>query len=130
MRRDSFQQFAIVAADSAQLLTEQLNAKMYELRRKSPVVQFDGLTARISWVETADFAEDITDEYKAVGIRLTCQDCPVFTPILKADGTVDKRIKYGDCPYATYGRTDKTSQACEKLYEMINNKEVRLCLAE
>ena len=130
MKRESYQQFAIVAADSAQLLTDMLNAKMYELRGKNPAVQFDGLTARISWIETEDFAEDITDEYRAVGINLHCADCPVFSPILKADGTEDKRIKYGDCPYASYGRTYKTTTACDQLYKMINSGEVRLCLAE
>lgn len=49
MRRESFQQFAIVAADSAQQLTEQLNAKLFELRNRRPQVTFDGLIARISY---------------------------------------------------------------------------------
>ena len=41
MRFESFQQFAIVAADSAQQLSEQLNEKLYELRTKRPQVTFE-----------------------------------------------------------------------------------------
>lgn len=47
MRSRSYQQYAIVAADSAQTLTEQLNAKLIELRDKNPTVTFEGLIARI-----------------------------------------------------------------------------------
>ena len=48
----SSQQFAIVAADSAQQLTDQLNEKLRELRDKSPTVTFDGMIARIQYTES------------------------------------------------------------------------------
>ena len=128
MKRESYQQFAIVAADSAQSLTEQLNAKLMELKAKHPTVTFEGLIARIQYTETVSEAEDIEDEYELQGVRLTCQDCPFYEPILKADGTVDGRIKYGNCPYREAGRAYRDSRACSTLFKKLNNGEVRLCL--
>lgn len=128
MKSESYQQFAIVAADSAQLLTEQLNAKLYDLRKKKPAVTFEGLIARISWFETETEAESIAEEYAIKGVSLVCGDCPFFEPTIKADGTEDKRTKTGACQYAEFGYTYKTTPACDRLFEMINSKEVRLCL--
>ena len=132
MRRESFQQFAIVAADSAQSLTEQLNAKLRELSSKRPQVTFEGLIARISYTEDATFFEELSDEYEEVGIKLSWQDCPMFEPVRKMDGTIDKRAKWGGCEYSPlgYGQTTKQSKACSRLFEMINSGEVKLCLAE
>lgn len=130
MRRESYQQFAIVAADSAQELTDRLNAELYRLRDKRPTVSFEGMIARISYTETADVKETISDEFEAKGIKLTCQDCPIFKPILKSDGTADARVKWGDCPFCEFGRTTRDSAACESLFKMINSGEVRLCLAD
>ena len=128
MRRESYQQFAIVAADSAQSLTEQLNAKLMELKSKHPTVTFEGLIARIQYTETVSEAEDIEDEYELRGVRLTCQDCPFYEPILKANGELDGRVKYGNCPYTEYGRAYRDSRACSTLFQKLNNGEVRLCL--
>lgn len=130
MRRESYQQFAIVAADSAQELTDRLNAEMFRLKNKRPTVTFEGLIARISYTEYSEIIESLSDVYKGEGINLKCQDCPVFAPILKSDGTADARIKWGDCPYCEFGRTSRDSAACDKLFKMINSGEVRLCLAE
>lgn len=132
MRRECFQQYAIVAADSAQSLTEQLNSKLRELQDKHPQVTFEGLIARISYTENVYLMEELADEYEAVGIKLSCQDCPMFQPVRKMDGTIDKRAKWGGCEYSPlgYGQTTKQSKACNRLYEMINSGEVKLCLAE
>lgn len=130
MRRESYQQYAIVAADSAQELTEQLNTKLKELKGCNPKVTFEGLIARISYVESVDVYEDLSDEYEGVGVKLTCQDCPMFEPLTKMDGTIDLRAKKGCCPFAQFGRTFRESRACSKLFEMLNSGEVRLCLAE
>ena len=130
MKCGSYQQFAIVAADSAQTLTDQLNAKMIELKDKSPTVTFEGMIARISYTETYNIPESAADEYELEGVQLTCEDCPYFTPILKADGSEDKRIKWGDCPFCEYGRTSRKSRPCKLLYQRINSGEVRLCLAD
>lgn len=130
MRTESYQQFAIVAADTAQQLTEQLNQKLYELRFKRPVVTFEGLIARISYDESVDILEDTRDEYELEGVRLTCQDCPFFRPLLKMDGTPNRAAKRGDCQFADYGSTRRDARVCNKLFELLNRGEVRLCLAE
>lgn len=128
MKRESYQQFAIVTADSAQSLTEQLNAKLRELSSKHPTVTFEGLIARIQYTENVNEAETIEDEYELQGVRLTCQDCPYYEPILKANGEIDGRIKYGNCPYTEFGRAYRDSGACSTLFQKLNNGEVRLCL--
>ena len=80
MKRESFQQFAIVAADSAQTLTELLNVKLRELRGKNPTVTFEGMIARIQYTESEQVPESLAEEYEAQGVKLTCQDCPYFCP--------------------------------------------------
>lgn len=130
MKVKSYQQFAIVIGDSAQHLADQLNAKLIELADRDPVVSFEGMIARISYRETTRLPESLDEEYAAAGVRLTCQDCPFFSPITKTDGTEDKRVKYGDCPFAEYGRTFRDSSACTQLFTKLNSGEVKLCLAE
>lgn len=125
----SYQQFAIVAADSAQVLTDALNAKLYDLKDKNPTVTFEGLIARIQYTESEYVPESLAEEYAAQGVRLTCKDCPLFVPALKADGTVDLRAKRGGCPYAEYKRTSKDSPACDEIFKMLNDGRVKLCLS-
>lgn len=129
MRREQFQQFAIVQGHSAQDLTEQLNTALYELRNKNATVTFEGLIARIEYTETRQAAENLADEYESKGVRLTCQDCPFFSPIRKADGTVDRRIRWGDCPNSEFGRTIRDGAACDHLFRLLNSGEIRLTLA-
>ena len=124
----SYQQYAIVAADSAQTLTELLNAKLLELKDKNPTVTFEGMIARIQYTESEQIPESISEEYEAQGVRLTCQDCPYFCPTIKADGTIDQRSKWGSCPLSEYGRTRKGSSVCDTLFQKLNNGEVRLCV--
>ena len=130
MINESYPQYAIVDGDNGQMLTDKLNAKLYELRAKNPSVHFDGLIAQISYTETTERPEDLTEEYALKGVRLTCQDCPHFTPILNADGSEDRRTKIGDCKFAHYGRTYRDTPACEYLFNGINTGEVKLCLAD
>lgn len=127
MRRTSYQQFAIVQGDSAQQLTERLNLKLYELRDKEPTVTFEGLIARISYMQE-DFEEEQKQEKH--GLNLMCRDCPMFEPTLKRDGTEDKRTEIGTCRFATDGYTTKRSTACDRLYQMMNEREVKICFRE
>lgn len=128
MKCRSYQQYAIVAADSAQTLTELLNVKLRELRGKNPTVTFEGMIARIQYTESEQVPESLAEEYEAQGVKLTCQDCPYFCPTIKADGTVDQRSKWGGCHLSEYGRTAKDSAVCDTLFQMLNNGEVRICL--
>lgn len=127
MSSRSYQKFAIVQGDSAQSLTDQLNEQLYRLRDKHPVVTFEGMIARICYDETDYDPEPEDEETK---IEIFCQDCPYFQPLLKADGTIDKRSRLGDCPYTKYKRTYRNSKPCEKLINDINSGEVKLCLAD
>ena len=130
MRHESYQQFAIVQGDTAQSLTDQLNAKLIELRDKRPTVTFEGLIARIEYFEDFRKCEDLIDEYEEKGVRLHCGDCPFFEPMRNKNGTINRAAKKGDCPFATYGFTSRDALACERLFKMLNDGEVRLCLAE
>lgn len=130
MRTWSYQQFAIVAADSAQSLTDQLNNKLKELKHKNPTVTFEGMIARISYSEQENLPECLQEEYEMQGAGFLCKDCPMFKPIRKADGTIDERMKIGECPVSKYGKTRADGRACEDLFEMIANGRVKLCLAE
>lgn len=130
MRRKSYLQFAIVQEDTAELLTEKLNQKLYELRDNNPSVTFEGLTARIRYQ-----LEEVQQEPGRGGaakdkLNLKCGDCPMFEPVRKRDGTADRRTTFGFCPYAKEGQTVRPAAACDKLYEMVNDREVRLCFKE
>lgn len=130
MKCESYQQFVIVEADTAALLTDQLNATIKRLRGKRPVADIkSGRLAIVSYTEDSFAPEDIGEALEIEGLKITCQDCPLFTPICKADGTEDRRIKYGNCPECDFGRTFRNSPPCEKLFRMINSGEVKLCLS-
>lgn len=126
----SYQQFAIVAADSAQQLTDQLNDKLRELRDKRPTVTFEGMIARIQYTESERVPETLEDEYELQGVQLTCEDCPYFCPTIKADGTRDLRAKWGGCPFAEYKKTMRGSRACDELFQRLNDGRVKLCVEE
>lgn len=125
----SYQQYAIVTSDSASALTDQLNAKMRELRDKRPTVTFEGMIARIQYTETEREPETLAEEYEARGVNLTCEDCPYFCPVTKADGSLDMRAKWGGCHLSENGHTDKRSMACDKLFEALERGEVKLCVS-
>lgn len=126
----SYQQYCIVQGDTAQALTDQLNAKLIELNSKNPTVTFEGLIARIQYTESEYVPESLAEEYQIQGVRLRCEDCPMFVPLLKADGSEDHRTKKGGCPYAELKYTWRDAHACEVLFQMINDGRVELCLKD
>ena len=127
MKAQSYQQFAIVREDSAPAFEEKLNARIRELSDKSPKVNFDGLTAYISYTETVRIPESQADEYALKGVCFRCENCPEFIPIVKADGTEDKRLSYGECQHAEFGRTYKNNAACDVLFKLIRDGRIGLC---
>ena len=129
MKVKSYKQLAIVAGDSAQTLTEELNLKLRELADKDPTVTFEGLIARISYTVTEEEPENLVEEYEAEGVNLTCQDCPFFEPARNKNGSVDRRAKWGGCRFAEYEMASRDARVCEKLFQLINRGEVRLCLS-
>ena len=133
MKQDRYQQFITVKAEAPEPFTEDLNRAIYELREKSPVVHFsetDPLCAYISYTEHVQTPESIGEEYELQGIKFRCEMCPMFTPIMKRDGTPDGRLRYGDCPRSEFGRTYKDSQACDELYQMLRDGIVKLTIEE
>ena len=133
MKRSSYEQFAIVSADSASLFTERLNAEVYRLRNNDPVVKFSEsipLYAQIKYIVTTETPETVSEEAEVNGVTFVCLQCPYFKPALKANGEVDKRVKWGDCEHTELGRTLKLAPACDKLYKLIKEGEVKLCFME
>ena len=135
MKRSTYEQFAIVQADSASFFTDQLNEEVYRLRYKHPVVKFSEsipLYAQIKYIEDVNIPENVLDEYELLGVGFTCGQCPYFKPIKKANGTDDERRKVGDCFYEgnEFGRSFKTQPACVHLYELIKEGGVKLCFTE
>lgn len=127
-----FSQYSTVKANSDALFTAKLNEEIYKLKDKSPNVKFseaDPLCAYIEYVESEQKAETIEEVEALEGIRFICEQCPHFKPITKADGTIDNRVKYGDCDYDgnEFGRAIKTSPACPRLYELLQEGGVKIC---
>ena len=133
MRRSSYEQFAIVASDSAQSFSQKLNDEIFRLRDNDPVVFFSDSNpfyARIKYVVNTSTPETIAEASAVEGVSFVCAQCPFFKPALREDGEVDKRVKWGDCEHAELGRTNKTTPACEKLYELIKEGDVKLCFLD
>lgn len=57
--------------------------------------------------------ESLEDAARLQGIRGSCEDCPYFSRV------DDKRVKWGDCPFASYGRTKSDQPACETYYKWL-----------
>ena len=127
MKAQSIQQFAIVQSDSAPAFEEELNARLMELSTKNPKVSFAGLTAYISYFETVKIPESVADEYVLKGSCFHCEACTEFQAMLKADGTEDTRLKYGECQYAEMRRTRRDAPACDMLYKLIRDGRIGLC---
>lgn len=131
MKSSRYEQFAIVREDSASLFTDRLNETLYRLKDNNPIVKFsesDPLCAYIKYSISETTPETISEASEMEGVSFVCAQCPYFKPILKADETVDERRKYGDCEHAEMGRTLKNARACDRLYELIKEGSVRLCL--
>lgn len=133
MKRSSYEQFAIVHADSASLFNQQLNEEIRRLKDNKPVVHFSEsipFYAQIKYIIEEEAPETVAEASAVEGVRFVCAQCPYFKAPLKDDGTEDKRCKYGDCEHTELGRTFKSSPACEKLYELITEGGIRICFTD
>lgn len=133
MKRSTYEQFAIVASDSASLFNTQLNEEIYRLKDNNPVVHFSEsipFYAQIKYTVDSTTPENVREEYELQGVRFVCAQCPCFKAALKDDGTEDKRCKWGECEHSELGRVAKTESACDRLYELISEGGVRLCFTE
>ena len=133
MRSSCYEQFAIVAADSALSFNQQLNEEIYRLRHYNPDVKiFESIPfyAQIKYRVDEDVPETIAEASAVEGVSFVCGMCPYFKAPRKDDGTADKRCKYGDCEHTELGRTLKMAPACEKLYELIKEGNVKICFMD
>ena len=133
MKRSTYEQFAIVSADSATLFTEQLNAEILRLRDNNPVVKFSEsipFYAQIKYTVNTEAPETIAEASEVEGVSFVCLQCPYFKPAKRADGEIDRRVKWGECEHTELGRTLKTAPACEKLYELIKEGDVQICFMD
>lgn len=133
MKRSSYEQFAIVHADSAPLFNQQLNEEIRRLKDNRPVVHFSEsipFYAQIKYIVNEETPETVSEASEMEGVRFVCAQCPYFKAPLKDDGTEDKRCKYGDCEYAELGRTFKKTAACDRLYDLIKEGGVKICFTE
>lgn len=133
MKNSVFEQFATVHEDSASLFDAKLNEKVRELHAFNPKVKFSEqipFYAHISYTVTERIPETTAEASELSGVHFVCAQCPYFSPELKEDGEPDKRCKWGNCPHAEFKRTYKTSPACDKLYDLIKEGDVKLCFMD
>ena len=129
MKNSYYEQYATVREDTAALFTAKLNEEIYRLRHYRPTVvisESDPLCAYVKYNISESMPETVAEASEIEGVKFRCEQCPYFTPMLKHDETIDKRCKYGDCPHAEMGRTLKESPACELLYNLISDFNVKL----
>ena len=110
-----------------ELNEQELNLTMLELSDAKTEVTFQDGYARIEYTKSF---EEIAPPVTETGIKFTCEECPLFKPVLNRSGNPDGRVKYGNCDYSEFGRTWKTSPACQNLYTLIKNGTVSLALNE
>lgn len=130
MKRSRYEQFAIVTGDTAQSFSQKLNEEIYRLRDKDPVVEFSDSNpfyARIKYAVNFEAPETIAEASEMDGVSFVCLQCPYFHPVTTEEGEIDKRFKWGECEHAEFGRTYKTTAACDKLYDLIKEGDVKLC---
>ena len=133
MKRSSYEQFAIVHADSALSFSQKLNEEMIRLKDHDPSVAFSETNpfyARIKYVVNTETPETIAEASEMEGVSFVCLQCPYFKPVTTEDGEIDRRYKWGDCEHAELGRTYKTTAACNRLYELIKEGDVKLCFTD
>ena len=133
MNNSIYEQQVTILEDSAQVFDQRLNEEIYKLRHHHPKVvrsENNPLYAYIKYSISEAVPETLSEAYEVNGIKFKCEQCPYFKPILKEDETIDKRCKYGDCEHAPMGRTAKESPACDLLYELIKDFNVKLVFDE
>lgn len=126
---NTFTQYSIITDHDPQAFQDKLNAELRKLKDKEPEVNItSGGTMRIAEIRYTEEAIIQEPDPAEKGVRFTCEECPMFKPAPKRDGTPDLRSKYGDCPHSEMQRTWRTAPACGVLYTMIKNGKIRLTM--
>lgn len=133
MNHSIYEQQVTILEDSAAVFDQRLNEEIYRLRHYRPKIvrsETNPLYAYIKYSMDEVKAETLSEASEIEGVKFRCEQCPYFKPTLKADETIDKRCRYGDCEHAEMGRTFKDSAACEILYTLIQDFNVKLVFNE
>lgn len=126
---NKYTQYSIITDTEPQAFQDKLNAELRRLKDKQPEVNITGNgVARIAEIRYTEEEIIRQPEPSETGVRFTCEECPIFKPTTKRDGTADLRSKYGECPHAEMQRTWKTAPACDVLYTMLKNGKIRLAM--
>ena len=126
---NKYTQYSIITDTEPQAFQDKLNAELRRLKDKQPEVNITGNgVARIAEIRYTEEEIIRQPEPSETGVRFTCEECPIFKPATKRDGTADLRSKYGECPHAEMQRTWKTAPACDVLYTMLKNGKIRLAM--
>lgn len=133
MNNSIYEQQVTIIEDSAAVFDHRLNEEIYRLRNYNPRVvrsESNPLYAYVKYSISESVPETLSEACEVEGVKFKCEQCPYFKPMLKEDETIDKRCKYGDCEFAEMGRTPKNAPACDLLYELIKDFNVKLVFNE
>ena len=122
MRQEVFNRMLAIRADDPKDFERQFNEAIDSIEDPSPVITQDlsaGFSATILYKQTKQIFDCIGDEFRAAGIRHTCQECPYHD--LETRGNV----KWVTCDYAELGETHLDHECCEFFYKMLKIGEAR-----
>lgn len=115
MRREHYEQVAIVKGESLEDFEAKVNARLRDLGEKTVDKDLDltNLVAVLLYEETEDFEESVRDEFYAEGKVFLCKQCPHI------EIPTDKRRKWVPCKYNECGTTTLGSECCELFYKQL-----------
>ena len=118
MKRFKRSRLAVIEATNGQQFENLINDKMDELTPNHPELKIEHgrfYRAYITYTIETEIPETIAERFTLCGLHFTCKDCPQYEPTKNADGTTDRRTKYGYCNYRD-NRTYKDMAACERFH--------------
>ena len=121
MREASIPQIAVITADTSEEFQNLFNSKMQELKHFKPTFAFpsdEKFCAYITYIETEDIPESLSDVFAISGYYYKCKQCPHMVR------PKDRRRKYCPCPISPHGQTHMNSPACEIFYEQLRNNAI------
>lgn len=115
MKRIVKKKIKVVANKDPDQFQDEVNRLIDDLAHLKPSVDYnintDTYKALFQYELVEEVPETAQEECEEQGLRLTCNDCPRFEPMLNNDGTVKQTAKRGSCFRQPLTRKDST--ACE-----------------
>lgn len=125
MRTQSYDQYVAVTGLTFEEAVDKLNCTIREhAKGYIESTMIDACNYLVHFKEYVNIPETIEDEMEISGKQIYCVDCPHYRPILKDDGTPDKRTKFAMC--ARWGhKIYQDGTADDKCYRILR-KEAEL----